>query len=99
MRALELEPGQFTQLPTSDGRRVAQVKIEAQEREEVTTPAGKFKTMRYEASLMNGVVYQRKGRVFVWLTDDANRTPVKIVLRLSFPVGTVTLQLQSEEPK
>ncbi len=65
----------------------------------MTTPAGKFKTMRYEASLMNGVVYQRKGRVFVWLTDDANRTPVKIVLRLSFPVGTVTLQLQSEEPK
>jgi len=99
MRGLALEPGQYTQIPTSDGRRVAQVKIEAQEREEVTTPAGKFNTMRYEANLMNGVVYQRKGRVFVWLTDDANRTPVKIVLRLSFPVGTVTLQLQKEEPK
>src|SRR5260370_15878013 len=53
LRGLELEPGQFTQLPTSDGRRGAQVKIEAQEREEVTTPAAKFKTMHYEASLLN----------------------------------------------
>jgi hypothetical protein len=83
----------------SDGRRAAQVKVEAQEREEVTTPAGKFKTIRYEANLMNGVVYPRKGRVFVWLTDDAKRMPVQILLRLSFPIGTVTLQLEKEELK
>jgi hypothetical protein len=99
LRGLTLEPGQSTQLPMSDGRRAAQVKVEAQEREEVTTPAGKFKTIRYEANLMNGVVYARKGRVFVWLTDDAKKTPVQILLRLSFPIGTVTLQLEKEESK
>jgi hypothetical protein len=99
LRGLALEPGQSTQLPMSDGRRAAQVKVEAQEREEVTTPAGKFKTIRYEANLMNGVVYPRKGRVFVWLTDDAKRIPVQILLRLSFPIGTVTLQLEKEESK
>jgi hypothetical protein len=97
LRGKTLEPGQSIQLPMSDGRKVAQVKVEAQEREEVTTPAGTFKTIRYEANLMNGVVYQRKGRVFVWLTDDANRTPVQIRLRLPFPIGTVTLQLQQKE--
>ena len=97
MRGLALEPGQSAQIPMSDGRHFAQVKVEAQEREEVTTPAGKFKTIRYEANLMNGVVYPRKGRVFVWLADDAKRTPVKIFLRLSFPVGSVTLQLQKED--
>jgi len=83
----------------SDGRRAAQVKVEAQEREEVITPAGTFKTIRYEANLMNGVVYQRKGRVFVWVSDDAKRIPVQIRLRLAFPIGTVTLQLQKEEAK
>jgi hypothetical protein len=99
LRGQTLEPGQSAQIPLTDGRRAAQVKVEAQEREEIATPAGKFKTIRYEVNLMNGVVYTRKGRVFVWLTDDAQRTPVQILLRLAFPIGTVTLQLQKEDSK
>jgi hypothetical protein len=99
LRGLAIEPGQSALAPMSDGRRFAQVKVDAQEREEVVTPAGTFKTIRYEANLMNGVIYQRKGRVFVWITDDAKRTPVQIRLRLAFPIGTVTLQLQKAEAK
>ena len=99
LRGLNLEPGQTAQVPITDGRKFAQVKVEAQGREEISTPAGKFKTIRYETNLMNGVVYARKGRVFVWLTDDAQRTPVQILLRLAFPVGTVTLQLEKEDAK
>ncbi len=99
LRGSTLEPGQSTLAPMSDGRRSAQVKVEAQEREDVTTPAGTFKTIRYEANLMNGVIYQRKGRAFIWISDDAKRIPVQIRLRLAFPIGTVTLQLQKEDAK
>lgn len=99
LRGLALEPGQSVLVPISDGRRSAQVKVDAQEREEIVTPAGTFKTIRYEANLMNGVVYPRKGRLFVWMSDDAKRVPVQIRLRLAFPIGTVTLQLQKEQPK
>jgi hypothetical protein len=99
LRGLMLEPGQSAQVPITDGRKFAQVKVDAQQREEITTPAGKFKTIRYETNLMNGVVYARKGRAFVWLTDDARRTPVQILLRLAFPIGTVTLQLEKEDAK
>ena len=99
LRGSPLEPGQSTLAPMSDGRRSAQVKVEAQEREEVTTPAGTFKTIRYETNLMNGVIYQRKGRAFVWISDDARRIPVQIRLRLAFPIGTITLQLQKENSK
>jgi hypothetical protein len=97
LRGTHLEPGQSIELPVSDGLRAAQVKIEAQEREPVHTPAGSFNTIRYEANLLNGVVYTRKGRVFFWLTDDARKIPVQIRLRMQFPVSTVTLQLQKEE--
>jgi hypothetical protein len=97
LRGMMVEPGQSVQLPVSDGRRTAPVKIEAQEREEVKTPAGTFKTVRYEVALLNGVVYTRKGRVFIWVTDDTRRLPVQIKLRMQFPIGTVTLQLQKEE--
>ena len=61
LRGLTIEPGQSAQVPMSDGRRAAQVKVDAQEREEVITPAGTFKTIRYEANLMNGVVYPAQG--------------------------------------
>lgn len=97
MRSLSLEPGQATQLPISDGRKSAQVRVEAQEREEIQTPAGKFKTIRYEASLFNGVIYTRKGRAFIWLTDDARKLPVQMRLRMSFPLGNVSLLLEKEE--
>jgi hypothetical protein len=73
------------------------VKVEAQEREEVKVPAGTFKAIRYEASLLNGVIYPRKGRVWIWYTDDVRRLPVQIRLRTGFPVGTVTLELEKQE--
>ena len=43
------------------------------------------------------MIYIRKGRAFIWATDDADRTPVEIKLRLSFPIGTVTLDLEKQE--
>lgn len=97
LRGMTLSPGQSTQIPMSDGRRAAGVKIEAQEREEVKTPAGAFKTIRYEAGMLNGVVYTRKGHAQLWLTDDSRHLPVQIRLRMQFPIGTVTLQLEKEE--
>jgi hypothetical protein len=97
LRGINIEPGQSTELPMSDGRRAANVKIKAQEREEVKTPSGNYQTMRYEADLMNGVVYTRKGRVELWLTGDERKLAVQIRIRMSFPVGTVTLQLEKME--
>jgi hypothetical protein len=97
MRTLNVPPGQSAQIPMSDGRKSAAVKVEAQEREEVKTPAGTFKTIRYEANMLNGVIYSRKGRAFVWMTDDERHLPVQIRLRMQFPIGTVTLQLAKEE--
>lgn len=97
IRSMNVGVGQSAQIPVSDGRRSAQVKVTAMEREGIKTPAGMFQTIRYAADLMNGVIYARKGEVFVWLTDDARRLPVQIRLRTTFPISTVTLQLEKEE--
>jgi Protein of unknown function (DUF3108) len=97
LRGLAVEPGQSAQIPMSDGRKSATVKIEAQEREEVKTALGSYHTIRFEANMLNGIIYTRKGRAFVWLTDDTKHLPVQIRLRMAFPIGTVTLQLSKEE--
>jgi hypothetical protein len=96
LRRTRVDVGQSVQLPVSDGRKSAAVKVEAQEREQVKTPAGTFSTIRYEVNVLNNVIYSRQGRVFVWLTDDDRRLPVQIRLRMNFPLGTVTLELEKE---
>jgi hypothetical protein len=98
LRTLKLDPGQSANLPMSDGKKSAMVKVEAQEREEITTKAGTFKTIRYESFVFNNVLYKRNARLFVWLTDDARRLPVQIRVRMNFPIGSITLQLDKDEP-
>lgn len=91
-------PGQELRIPISDGRKSAAVLIQAQEKETIRTPAGVFTTVRHEAMLFNGVIFRRKARLFIWLTDDARRLPVQIQVRMPFYLGTVTLQLEKEKP-
>jgi hypothetical protein len=97
LRGMRLAPGQSVQIPVSDGRKSASVKVEAQARENVKGPAGSFQTIRYEANLLNGVIYTRPGRVLAWLSEDSRRLLVKLELRLNFPAGTITLELDKSE--
>jgi hypothetical protein len=97
MRTLNLEPGQSAQIPVSDGKKSVMVKVDAQAREDVKTPIGTFKTIRYEVGLFNGVLYQRAAHVNVWLTDDRRRLPVQIKVRMTFTIGTITMTLDKHE--
>ncbi|HUA58325.1 MAG TPA: DUF3108 domain-containing protein, partial [Verrucomicrobiae bacterium] len=59
LRTLNLEPQQSAEVPMSDGKKSVMARVEAQAREEIKTPAGTFKTIRYEAYLFNNVLYSR----------------------------------------
>jgi hypothetical protein len=97
IRTLNLEPGQNTQIPVSDGKKSVMVKVEAQAREDVKTPLGTFKTIRYEVGLFNGVLYQRSAHVNLWMTDDRRRLLVQIKVRMTFTIGTITMTLDKHE--
>jgi hypothetical protein len=97
VRTLRLEPGQSAQVAVSDGKKSVLANVEAQQREDVRTPAGTFKTVQYEIMLFNGVLFQRSAHLHVWLTDDARRIPVQIRVRMPVTIGTITLQLEKRE--
>ena len=97
IRTLNLEPGQSTQIPVSDGKKSVMVKVEAQAREDVKTPDGTFKTIRYEVYLFDGVLYRRSAHVNVWVSDDRRKLPVQIRVRMTFTIGTITLQMEKHE--
>ena len=98
MRTRPLEPGQSVEIPVSNGKKFARVRVEAQAREEIKTPSGVYTAVRYEAFLYRDVIYRRKARLFFWLSDDERRLPVQIRVDLGFLLGTVTLKLEKEEP-
>jgi hypothetical protein len=97
LRTLNLEPGQSTEVPVSDGKKSVMAKVEAQQREDVKTPEGAFKTIRYEIHLFNDVLYRRSAHLYVWLTDDRRKLPVRVQVRMQFAIGTITLLLEKAE--
>lgn len=97
LQMLKLEPGQSTTVPLTDGKKFAEVKVDAQEREQVKTPSGTFSAMRYEIHMFDNVIVNRKANMHVWITDDPRRLPVQLRVRLSVLVGTITLQLEKIE--
>jgi hypothetical protein len=97
LRLLNLQPGQSTTIPITDGKKVVSAKIENQARESLSWEGKKYQTMRYEAFLFDNLLYRRKGRLFVWITEDQERIPVQIRLQLGFPIGNVIVQLDKEQ--
>src|SRR5579863_10235064 len=97
LRTLNLEPGRSAEVPVSDGKKAVSAKITALGRESIKVPAGTFKTIRYEAFLFGNVLYRRDGHLYVWLTDDRRKLPVRLQVRLHFTIGTITFQLEKEE--
>lgn len=97
LRQMLPQPGAVFELPVSDGKKAVMVRVEAQRSERVRTPVGEFQAIRYEAFLMSGVLYRRKGRLFVWISQDERRLPVQIRIQMPFYIGTVTLKLEKVE--
>jgi hypothetical protein len=97
LRALKTEPGKSVIVSITNGKKLVDAKIEAQARETIQVNGRSYTAVRYEALLFNNVIYRRKGRLFVWITDDAERIPIRFRLQMGFPVGTVSIELEKQE--
>ena len=97
LRARDMQPGKWITIPITDGKKLAYGKIQAQARESVSAGGKSYQTIRCEAFLFDNVLYRRKGRLFLWLTDDPAHIPVQLRFQLGFPVGTVTVELEKRQ--
>ena len=97
LRLTNLEPGKSITLPITDGKKVVNARIESQAREVLNFDGKKYETVRYEAFLFDNVLYRRKGRLFIWITEDEERLPVQFRIQLGFPIGNVMIQLEKQQ--
>jgi Protein of unknown function (DUF3108) len=98
LRVRDLQPGKWTTLALTDGNKLAYGKVQAQARESVTAGGKSYQTIRCEAFLFDNVLYRRKGRLFIWFSDDISHVPVQMRFQLGFPIGTVSVELEKREP-
>ncbi len=94
--SLPLTPNATYTFPLNDGGKTVNVQAHVEGKEQVTTPAGTFNTIRVGPEGDYGPLKNR-GRIWIWYTDDAQHLPVQIRARLFW--GTLTVYLTGVDGK
>jgi LysM repeat protein len=80
---------------TADDMKNYELSVDVLRREKVSTLAGDFDCLVVQPHLRFQGVFQQKGEVFIWLTNDERRIPVKI--RSKIAIGSININLQNAE--
>jgi hypothetical protein len=98
LRTQPLVPGQSVHVETFSRGKVYGLSAVVEGRERVETDAGAFDAFRIQPQLReDGSSEDRnRGRLFLWVSDDARRLPV--MLRTILPIGAVTARLRKTTP-
>lgn len=96
VRTLDLDVGDTIPLPYHDNGGNYPLKVIVHRRERVKVPAGEFDCLVIEPVVAVGGLFKKEGRMWVWITDDRSKMPVKMVSRI--PVGAVQAVLLEYVP-
>ena len=83
-RRMDLKVGVVSHMNILDNRKMFRdVEINVLRKETIEVPAGKFNCIVIEPKIHAEALFKAKGSLYVWLTDDANRLPVRMESRIS----------------
>lgn len=95
-RTMDLTPGHdMTINVAADNMKSYQLLVNVLRKERVSTLAGDFDCILVQPHLMYDGIFQQKGEVFMWISDDARRIPVKIQTKIA--IGSINITLQDAE--
>lgn len=92
VRTLPLEPGTTLRATVFASKKNWELEVKVLGRETVETGLGRHQTLVVEPLLKFEGIFQRKGRVIVWMTDDRERVPVlmKSEIKIGSFISTLT---------
>ncbi|RII26267.1 MAG: DUF3108 domain-containing protein [Geobacter sp.] len=90
-RHLPLEVGKSYVVAVLDGKDVERVEVRVLRREKLKTVLGELNTIVIRPMVKSEGVFEGKGSVHIWLTDDKRRIPVRAQTKVT--VGSVTANL------
>jgi len=95
MRTLPLQPGQVYRAHVFASRKSYDLEVRVLKREVLDTAIGRRDTLVVEPVLAFEGIFQQKGRMVVWLTNDVERVPVQMKSQIA--VGSFVSTLVRRE--
>ncbi len=92
VRYLPLEVGKQVSVNVLDGKELRVIEVRVLRRERLKTVLGEVNTIVIRPMVRSEGVFEGKGEVTIWLTDDARRIPVraKTKVRVGSVIATLT---------
>lgn len=85
LRALKLEPGSSVIIPTLPGKKLHQVRVDILRRENIRLPVlGNVDTLLVQPHLDFTGIFRKAGNVYIWVTDDERKIPVRMKTAIIF---------------
>jgi Protein of unknown function (DUF3108) len=91
VRTLNLVVGEPAFVTIFDSKRVWNIEVQVLRREKVSLPIGTFDAIVIKPLMKSEGIFYRKGDIFIWLTDDMKRIPIKLQTRVAVGYVTATL--------
>ena len=94
VRTMPLAVGDTSRFAAVSGKKRYELKVLIHGKEELKTAIGKVKTVKVEPVLDGDGIFNSKGRIFIWLTDDDKRIPV--LMQCEIALGSIKAKLVSK---
>ena len=91
VRTMPLKVGETSRFSAVSGEKRYELKVIVHGRETIETDLGTFKTVKVEPVLDGDGIFNSKGRIFIWMTDDDKRIPV--LMQCEIALGSIKAKL------
>jgi hypothetical protein len=93
VRTLKLEVGKSVYMDIFDSKKLWNVEVQVLRKERISSILGDVETVVVKPLMKSEGIFNRKGDMLIWLTDDQKRIPVKMQTKVA--VGSITATLVS----
>lgn len=91
-RTLDIKEGKIYQIPTFDRGKMFNTELHVYGREKISTELGEFEAFLLQpVSKLEGAFRTRKGKMWVWLSADEKKIPLRIKAKFTF--GSVYMDI------
>lgn len=91
LRSLKLEVGKSVFVSMLDNKKLWNVEVQVVKKEKLNTILGEVNTIQVRPIMKSEGIFERKGAIDIWLTDDERRIPVKMKTKIK--IGSITATL------
>ena len=95
VRTLPLAVGDTSRFSAVSGKKRYELKVVVHGRETLKTDKGMVNTVKVEPMLDGDGIFNSKGRIFIWFTDDDRRIPV--LMECEIALGSIKAKLEKVE--